>query len=119
MAGAGTFIGLKLVDLDLPTGACLALGASKASPYRRSGGSHSAQALRTIREALGGPASGGRADEHNLGPTRDFAATADVAGFALVDHVPKRDNRFYPFALPTARVAAVGMGWTAANVEIA
>lgn len=67
--------------------------------------------------AVAMPTPGGLTYEDVIGLIRGVAAKATIAGLALVEFVPDRDDRLRMSALTCARIAAVTMGCIAAGQD--
>lgn len=63
-----------------------------------------------VMPAVAMPTPGGLTYEDTIALIRGVAARATIAGLALVEYVPERDDRFRLSALTAARIAAVTMG---------
>ncbi|MDX7953146.1 arginase family protein [Lichenihabitans sp. Uapishka_5] len=71
----------------------------------------------SVLPAVAMPTPGGLSYEDVIGLIRGVAAKATIAGLAVVEYVPERDDRFRLSALTAARIAAVTMGCIAASIE--
>lgn len=67
--------------------------------------------------AVAMPTPGGLTYEDVVGLMRGVAAKTRIAGLALVEYVPERDDRHRLSALTAARIAAVAMGCVVARSE--
>ena len=72
-----------------------------------------------VMPAVAMPTPGGLTYEDVIGLIRGVAAKANIAGLALVEYVPERDDRFRLSALTAARIAAVTMGCIVSRPESA
>jgi agmatinase len=63
-----------------------------------------------VMPAVAMPTPGGLTYEDVIGLIKGVAAKATIAGLAIVEYVPERDDRFRLSALTAARIAAVTMG---------
>ncbi len=64
----------------------------------------------SVWPAVAMPTPGGLGYEDVIGLIRGVATKASIAGLAIVEYVPERDDRFQLSALTAARIAAVAMG---------
>ena len=67
----------------------------------------------TVVPAVAMPTPGGLSYEDVIGLIRGVADRATIAGLAVVEYVPERDDPFRLSALTSARIAAVTMGFMA------